>query len=125
MTADTLELIDEAMKKLGIPYAFMQWNKPPPEIYFVGEYQETETLTKEENGSQETVFILTGFTRKSWDLLIEAKEKIESGMPWTENNGKQAVVVFYGSSMAVPTEAADLKRIQINLIIKEWKGESL
>ena len=122
MMADTLELIDEAMKELGIPYAFMQWNKPPPEIYFVGEYQEVESLTKEENGLQETSFILTGFTGGPWHLLIEAKEKIESGMPWTDSNEKQTVAVFYGSSMVVPTGVADLKRIQVNLIIKEWKG---
>ncbi len=125
MTSDTLKIIDGKMAELEIPYAFLRWTKPPPEMYFVGEYQETEGSTKEENGLQETVFILTGFTNGSWDLLIEAKEKIESVLPWTDNNGKQAVAVFYGSAMAVPTGAADLKRIQINLIIKEWKGGSL
>ena len=110
------------MEELKIPYAFMQWNEPPPEVYFVGEYQEVESPTKEEDGLQETVFILTGCTSGPWRLLIEAKEKIESGMPRTGGGKKQAVAVFYGSSMTVPTGEAVLKKIQINLIIKEWKG---
>lgn len=123
MTTDTLTLIADAMNSLNIPYAFMQWNEEPPEMYFVGEFIEDESPTKEEDGMQETTFILTGFTRGKWASLIEAKEKIESNIPRIVGSSTQSVAVFYGSAQVISTGEADLKRLQINLTIKEWKGE--
>lgn len=123
MTIETLGYIDSFMENLDIPYEFMEWTGYEiPEVYFVGEYQETESQTKEEDGFQETSFILTGFTKGAWYLLEEAKEKIEKGITTTAIlDDESGVAIFYGSALVVPTGDAELKRLQINLNIKEWK----
>lgn len=117
-----MNFISEFMDSINEPYAFMEWkDKKIPERYWIGEYQEIESLTKEEDGFQETSFILTGFTRGSWLSFEEAKAKIENGITKTAIVDGSAIAVFYGSALVVPTGDAELKRLQINLTIKEWK----
>lgn len=128
MTKAALNIISDAMESLGIEYGFGEYstdeggNVVYP--YFVGEYTETEPFT--EDGLQETMFMLNGFSRGSWLALEEAKEKIERhfskvyGNRMITANGS-AVVIFYANSLIVPTGDAELKRIQINLRVKEWK----
>lgn len=122
MSIAALKYIDSFLTGLSIPYQFVEWIGAIPECYFVGEYQEIESPTKEEDGSQETSFILTGFTRGAWMLLEEVKEKIEKALPITAiTEDGSAVAVFYSQAFSVPTGDAELKRIQINIQIKEWK----
>ena len=89
----------------------------------MGEYQETEPFT--EDGLQESTFLLTGFSRDTWLTLEDAKEKIEryfnrvSGKTVITDDGS-AAAVFYAQTQIVPTTDAELKRIQINLNVKEW-----
>lgn len=123
MTTESMKVIASAMKQLDIPYRFGVWNSVPPDMYFVGEYQETPSMN--EDGMQETTFLLTGFTRGEWGELERAKEKIMSH--FSKVGGKSvitasgaAVAVFYSNSLIVPTGDGELKRIQVNLIIKEW-----
>lgn len=125
MSTDVLKLIADGMKAIGLRYAFGGYTKKPVAYpYFVGEYQETEILT--EDGLQESTFMLTGFSRGKWLELEEAKEKIAayfgqiSGRTVITDNGS-GVAIFYANSLIVPTGDAELKRIQINLSIKEWK----
>lgn len=121
---DKLKFLNEQMKILQIPYAFMEWTDKVPTTYWIGEYSESPTGT--EDGAEESTFILTGTTRGSWLDLEETKEKIKNHFPSVgglrakTNSG--SIAVFYLSSIPVPTDVADLKRIQINLEIKEWKG---
>ena len=124
MTKETLKIIKDAMKELGLAYGFGEYsNKPVVYPYFVGEYTETESVT--EDGLQESTFLLTGYARGSWLALEDAKESIKnhfnhvSGKTVITDNGS-AVAVFYANSMIVPTADAELKRIQINLDVKEW-----
>lgn len=122
MSIEALNFIGSLMKSLSVPYKFTEWKGDIPEYYFTGEYQEVESLTKEENGFQETSFILNGFTRGEWLLLEEVKTKIEKALPkqaMTESGS--VVAIFYAQAFPVPTGDAELKRIQINLSIKEWK----
>jgi hypothetical protein len=125
MSKQVLKLVSDAMTFLGIEYGFVEYSSDPVAYpYFVGEYQETESTT--EDGLQETTFILTGFTRESWLSLEEAKEKIEnyfnrvSGYTVITDNGS-GVAIFYADTLIVPTGDAELKSIQINLSVKEWK----
>ena len=119
-----LNVIASAMSDMKLNYAFMEWKDEPAFPFFVGEYQESPSLT--EDGLQETTFILTGFSRGTWQELEQAKEKIEkyfskvSGKTVITEQGS-AVAVFYSYSLVVPTEDAELKRIEINLDVKEWK----
>lgn len=123
MSIGALKFIADLMANIGIQYEFMRWNSGiPPDPYFVGEYIESPSLTREENGYQETTFILRGFTEKDWMALEEAKTTIEKNATQTailsDGNG---IAVFYDSATPVPTGDAELKSIKINLIIKEWK----
>ncbi len=122
MSISALKFISEKLERLKIPYAFEEWTaNEVPDPYFVGEYNEVESTEREENGYQETTFILTGMGRK-WLGLEQAKEIIENNITETAilPNGN-GIAVFYSNSFPVPTGDAELKRIQINLTIKEWR----
>lgn len=125
MSIAALKVISDGMEALNLAYGFGVYSGNPVVYpYFVGEYTETEPTT--EDGLQETSFLLTGFSRESWLALEQAKEKIEnyfnkvSGKTVITDNGS-AVAVFYANALIVPTGDAELKRMQINLAIKEWK----
>ena len=122
MTEAGLEYIRNLMDGLSIPYAFMVWEtKPPEDRYHVGEPNEVPTMTMEEDGMEETSFILRGFTRLDWALLWSDARKIKKNLPQTailpDGTG---IAVFYAGSMAVPTGDSQLKSIKTNLTIKEW-----
>ena len=122
MSISALKFISEKLERLKIPYAFEEWTaNEVPDPYFVGEYNEVESTEREENGYQETTFILTGTGRK-WLGLEQAKEIIENNITETAilPNGN-GIAIFYSNSFPVPTGDAELKRIQINLTIKEWR----
>ena len=125
MSKQVLKIISDAMSSMKLEYGFVTYSgKPVKYPYFVGEYTETESVT--EDGLQETTFILTGFHRGTWLELENAKEKIEthfnqvSGKTVITDRGS-GVAIFYANSLIVPTGDAELKSIQINLHVKEWK----
>lgn len=127
MTQAGLQIISNAMHDLGINYQFMEWTDEVVYPYFTGEYQEIEPMY--EDGMQETDFILNGFSRgiteDAYVALEEAKNKIMNyfnkvgGKTVIADNGT-AVAIFYANSLVVPTGDAELKRLQINLKVKEW-----
>lgn len=124
MSKNVLKMVSTAMEALGLEYGYVTYKKKPIVYpYFVGQYNETESVT--ESGLQEGTFTLTGWTRGEWLTLEDARERIEnyfnkiSGKIVMVEDGS-AVAIFYASSLVVPTMDAELKRIQINLITKEW-----
>lgn len=123
MTEKGLNVISESMKSLGLNYAFMEWKGDPEYPYWIGEFQEIEPSN--ESGEQDSSFILTGFTRGMWQDLISEREKIKecfnmvTGKTVIADDGS-AVAVFYASSTPVRTGDAELKKLQINLDVKEW-----
>ena len=124
MTIEALKYIDDTLNNAGINYEFGMWTSDVIYPYFVGEY--TDTTTVNEDGMKETTFLLSGTSRNSMLELEEAKEKIEDLFPSVGgriaklDNGSR-IVIFFNSAMYVPTDTADIKRLQINLTIKEWK----
>lgn len=124
MIETVLGIIATELNSIDVPYEFMRWTSSVEERYWVGEY--SETITDTEDGYKEATLILTGTTKGSWMVLMNDRGKIEDhfpsigGLRTTTDNG--VVVIFYDNSFPVPTGEADLKRIQINLHIKSWKG---
>lgn len=121
-----LKFISEQLNTvLNIPYELNEWTADDiPDRYFVGEY--TETPTGNEDGSFDNTLILTGTTRGAFSVLENDRKAIEKhfhpacGLCAETKDG--AAAVFYNGAFPVPTGEADLKRIQINLTIKQWKG---
>ena len=116
-----LEYIATKLKSAGINYAFLRWNKEIAYPYFVGEYQELEP--SEEDQFHEYEFILTGFTRGSWADLEQVKSTIENlfNTHTTTLADGSGVVISYSGAFPIPIEEGELKKIQINLNIKEWR----
>lgn len=120
MTIESLKYIKEELDKI-ISYEFAQWSSNIIYPYWVGEYNETESLN--EDNMRETTFILTGTTRGTWLDLEKDKLKIEElfrNKTTILSNGN-GIAVYYLYSLIVPVEDMELKRIQINLQIKEWE----
>ena len=122
MSEAALKFISDLMESMGIPYAFMEWQERPPDCYFVGEYMDNPSPTREESGLTESTFILRGFTRREWLLLEQAKQKIEKRVAVTAilDDGS-GIAVFYDTAQPVPTGDSELKSIKINLEIQERK----
>ena len=123
MTA--LSFISEQMESLEINYEFDSWTTDVRYPYFVGEFREDEPFT--EDGAETSEMILTGFHRGSYISLEEAKNKIKkhfdpiNGLRAKTDSG--SIAVFFAGAFNIPSGEADLKKIQINLKINEWKGD--
>ena len=125
MIETALGITKDELKNIDVPYEFMRWtSNTMPNRYWVGEYSETPFNT--EDGYEEGTLILTGTTQDSWARLMQDRAKIKDHFP--NINGlristeKGTVVIFYDNSFPVPTGDANLKRVQVNLQIKAWKG---
>lgn len=123
MNEAAMKFISDMMDSLSIPYAFMEWKaKPPEDRYFVGEPLEDVMTTMEEDGRQDTTFILRGFTRGDWSLLMRDADTIRKNINQTailpDGTG---IAVFYEGSRPVPTADNQLRSIKVNLKIKEWR----
>ena len=121
---DKLKFINEQMDILSVPYELGEWTQEVVYPYFTGEF--TEVPTDTEDGYEETEVILTGFHRGKYLDLEEIKSKIKKHFDpicgLSANTDSGVIIVLYNGSFYVPTGEADLKRLQINLLIKEWKG---
>ena len=121
---DKLKFINEQMGVIAVPYEFGQWSSDVAYLYFVGEVTEDTIMT--EDGAEESTLLLTGWHRGSFVDLETVKAKIKNhfhpiyGLRGSTDGG--AIAVFYDNAFSVPSGEAGLKKMQINLKIKEWKG---
>lgn len=121
---DKLKFINDQLETIGIPYEFGQWSSGIKYPYYVGEITEEPVTT--EDGLEESTFILTGFNRGNMIALERDKSMIKKhfdpiyGLRGETDSG--AIAAFFDGSFYVPSGEAELKTIQINLKIKEWKG---
>lgn len=124
MIETALGIINNELKNINVPYEFMMWTSDVNDRYWVGEY--TETITDTEDGYEEITLILTGTTKGLWSVLMQDRVTIKDhfpsicGLRKTTDDG--VVVIFYENSFPTPTGDANLKRLQVNLKIKMWKG---
>lgn len=122
---DKFGFISEQLAAIAIPYEFGEWNSDIVYPYYTGEITEEPPTT--EDGAEQSTLILNGFHRGKFIDLERDKKKIKKlfnpiyGLRGETDSG--AIAVFFDGSFYVPTGEADLKRIQINLKIKEWKGD--
>lgn len=122
---DKLKFIDEQMGVIAVPYELGEWTSRVRYPYFVGECTEEPITT--EDGAEQSTMILTGFNRGGLLALEAAKAKIKKHFPAIEglraDTDSGSIAVFFDGSFPVPTGEAELKKIEIHLKIKEWKGD--
>lgn len=123
MTIEGLGYINNLLTELNIPYEFMEWTSDIPETFWIGEYQEIESLN--EDGMEECSFILTGNTKGTFLNLEKVKEQLKDllgcdGITDIMESGS-AIAIMYDNSSTVPSVEFGVHRLQIMLRIKEWK----
>lgn len=121
---DKLKFISEQMDLIAVPYNFGEWTDKVVYPYGVGEI--TEDPITMEDGAEQSTLLLTFFHRGKLIDLLEIRERIKKHFPPIYGlRGETAggvIAVFYDGFLPVPSGEAELKKIQINLKIKEWKG---
>lgn len=127
MSMNILKTVSDGMAAAGLSYEFGEWTSDVVYPYWTGEYQEAEPFS--EDGMSDSTFILTGWTRGDYTELEQEKEEIKEqfhpidGYVVTADDGS-VVAIFYASAIGgIPTGDAELKKIQVNLSVKEWKVE--
>ena len=121
MTDILLNFIGKKLTNGGVNYEFGEWGSDPVPLYFVGEYISLPPTT--EDGLHEHSFMLTGFCRGRWSELEKEREKIEGifrDCTQVLEDGT-GVDISYSGCRIIPTGTSQIKRIQIDLDIKEWK----
>lgn len=122
---EKLKFINEQMDIIAVPYEFGEWSSENTNLYFVGEITEEPTIT--EDGRESSTMLLTGFHRGKMIDLLTVMKKIKShfspvhGLRGQTDSGS-SIAVFFDGYFVIPSGEADLKKIQINLKIYEWKG---
>lgn len=120
-----LEFINKQMGQLAIPYEFGEWTSPVQYPYTVGEITNEPIMT--EDGAEESTFILTCWNRGTFNDLEKIKQKVKKhfnpvyGLRGNTDSG--SIAVFFESAFSIPSGEDALKKLQINLKIKEWKGD--
>ena len=121
---EVLKFINEQMAAISIPYEFGEWQSDVKYPYYVGEITEEPITT--EDGLEEYTLMVTGFHRGKYIDLEKDKEKIKkhfdpiSGLSGKIDSG--VIVAYFDGAFYVPSGEASLKKIQMNLKIKVWKG---
>lgn len=120
MSEEVLAWMNTLLSGLGINYQYGIWSKRPvPFPYFVGEMDEDSL--ESEDGMQQCTFMLTGTGRSLLELeRVKNKIKKLNGTRAILENGS-GVALFYDGAYSVPIDEADMRRMQVNLQIKEWR----
>jgi hypothetical protein len=122
MTMESLAFIASALSKAGVRYAYQRWNESDGDLYWIGSYSEQQYLPEDQ--SQTTLFILDGFsTSGSWSRLEAEKETIKASFADVREllTSESGISVRVESVQTIPTGTADVKRIEIQLLVKEWR----
>ena len=130
---EVLKALDTHLSEhFGLNYEFGQMSDSPPQYpYWVGDYTESESLT--EDGVEQPIIILNGFSRGKFIELEEQKEKIKEYFKFgktdlmtvtlpDQTTSKVSVNIWFSDSINIPDDNLDLKRCQIHLNTKIWKG---
>ena len=124
MTSEGLKYMNSLFESLEIPYEFLQWNSSNvPNTYWTGDYIDNEPMN--EDGMEQTSFILTGVTNRKFIELETVKQKLKShitneGMTAVLESGSVIAVTFV-DSQPLPSVEYGVHRLQITLNIREWR----
>lgn len=122
---NVLKAVKQELNKLGVNYSYSENKKKPPKYhYWVGSYTCPEGMS--EDGELNPTVILTGFFRgiTSFEVEIEKAKITEHFRNGRIVNIDGSVVAIYTSNVLdIPQDFNDLKKSEIYLSIKYWKGK--
>lgn len=122
---DKLKFINEQMDAIAVPYQYGEWTSKVVYPYGVGEITAFSPLN--EDGAEESTLLLTFWHRGALIELEKIVNKLKKhfhpiyGLRGSTDSG--TIAVFFDTAFPVPSGEAELKKMQINLKIKEWKGD--
>lgn len=119
---NVLNVINEEMKKLGIDYYYLtNTSESVTYPYVTGEYYESGYTF--EDGSTEANLLLEAWTRGSNLDLVRLNDDIkEYFKDFRTIKDGCAIHISYASNYPRRTNDINLKKIEINLDIRYWKG---
>lgn len=120
MSIMAMKALSAVMEELNLRYALGSFAELPGYSYFVGAFREEGGA---EDGGSTCRVTLDGFTRESWNELLEAANAIRNRLGpegLTLWEGEWSGGIFFESMLQIPQDDVSLKRLQINLTIKEW-----
>lgn len=113
---DVLKLISDEMERLNIPYTFNGWDSEQEIPKFIGDI--TEVKNPYEDGKNEYSFNLTGFGQ-TYDQLYSYADALKK--EYKNSKLVDGMVITYENTDNIPNNSEDLKQIQINFNIKNWR----
>lgn len=122
---DKLKFISTKMAAISIPYEYGEWKSKLVYPYGVGEI--TAFAPMNEDGAEESTLMLTFWHRGALIELEKIVNKLKKhfhpiyGLRGETDSG--SIAVFFETAFSVPSGEAELKKYQVNLKIKEWKGD--
>ncbi len=120
MELELLAAFKSALDSLGVEAAFRAYtgDKYP---YLTYEYYETDTT--HEDGGTKGEMLCEIWTRNTFAELIDIKEKLKGFFKQRNIKVNNNVYHFdYVSSTPEDTGDAELKKLQVNIAIRYWKG---
>lgn len=119
---ECIGILAREIRKLGINIDFLEWEGKPPTTYWIFTYIEADN--NYETSCKAGVIICEGFTRGNITNLEEEKEKIINHFQeYREIADNTAVFLGSAYGQIVDTQDVEIKKIQVNIDFKEWRGE--
>lgn len=116
-----LQTVNKVMSGANLNYALMEWKKDAVYPYWTGEYYEN-SYSYEDNSTGGEV-LLEGWTRGTWTELYAECDIIKRLFAnYQKVIGNTAISINYINAAPVRTGDIELKKIQIRLGTKSWKG---
>lgn len=111
-----LTVLKNEFDSMNIPYTFDEWDREIELPQFIGEISEVPTT--DEDGKNEYSFILTGYATSYSELFTFAEQlRNKYKIPYIVDK----VVIKYDNMTTIDNGTEDLKQIQVNLTIKDWR----
>ncbi len=123
MTLGTLTYLAQQFAGLGLMYQYMRWNGDVRYPYWIGEF--TEQPESDEGGKRLSTFMLTGTAKGTWNELLATVETIKERFREIRTilPSGMGVYIVYDNMLTIPNDNSELKRVQINLSITEFRSK--
>lgn len=118
MSPECLAYVNGLLSNI-INYDFGIWASDVTLPYWVGEI--SGIPSNDESGREEATLILTGTAKSLYELVLDIEKVRQLNDTRAILSNENGIAIFYENALVIPIEEGELKRMQINLNIKEWR----